>query len=574
MKRSSVARAAVAAAACALLAQGVAFGTEEPIGLTAPVHASAASVDPGRLFSSPALAVDPKNPMRVVAGYADLRTRRCGLMRSLDGGSSWAMLDASPALASYPFCAQGQGGVIQAPVRFGRNGTLYMAHGGWDDQDGTRNAGAILVSRSTNLGDSWETTMVHDARGKTDSAAENPRPVHSFAVDRFSGSDDTLYVTFNIARPNPSAPNANPPVPVVAVSSDGGRTFGAPVNLADKQFDDAAVRRQALAAVTTTVPAPNAPTTTVTTPPANSRAAQPDQAANFGGSGVRSSVQTGVDGKGRAYVLWMSGTANVTPAPPSARYLSTSTDGGKNWTTTQVMPFGYDNASPRMAVSKDGVIHIVYGRNPRPEITGLGEIYHQASTDGGKTWTDAKAITDEDPNALLGQYFPNVSVAPNGRVDAVWWDVRDDPGTRSNDVYYAYSNDNGKTWSKNRRITDRSVDRRIGVWGANYDINSPPAVTSTDAYALFGWDDTRNTAEFYGPNVTSFGDGLQDIYTAAVQFDVVGGGTSNGAKVALAAVGGLILVGLILLAVALSSKRKTPPAPRTTVGDRADAAVH
>jgi hypothetical protein len=575
MKRSSVARAAVAAAACALLAQGVAFGAEEPIGLTAPVHASAASVDPGRLLSSPALAVDPKNPMRVVAGYADLRTRRCGLMRSLDGGGSWTMLDSSPALASYPFCAQGQGGVIQAPVHFGRNGTLYMALGGWDDQDGTRNAGAILVARSNNLGDSWETTMVHNARGKTDNAAENPRPVHSFAVDRFSGSDDTLYVTFNIARPNPSAPNANPPMPVVSVSNDGGRTFGAPVNLADKQFDDPAIRRQAFAAVTTTVPAPNATTTTVTTPPANSKAAQPDQSANFGGSGARASVQTGVDGKGTAYVLWMSGTANVTPSPPSARYLSTSTDGGKNWTTTQVMPFDYENASPRMAVSKDGVIHIVYGRNPTPEINGYGEIYHQASTDGGKTWTDAKAITDDDPKALLGQYFPNVSVAPNGRVDAVWWDVRDDPGIRSNDVYYAYSNDNGKTWSKNQRITDRSVDRRLGVWGANYDINSPPAVTSTDAYALFGWDDTRNTTEFFGPNATSsFGDGLQDIYTAAVQFKVVGGGTSNAAKVALATVGGLILVGLILLAVAVSSKRRTPSAPRTTVGDRADAAVH
>jgi hypothetical protein len=100
-------------------------------------------------------------------------------------------------------------------------------------------------------------------------------------------------------------------------------------------------------------------------------------------------------------------------------------------------------------------------------------------------------------------------------------------------------------------------------------------VTSTDAYALFGWDDTRNTTEFYNPSVTSeFGGGLQDIYTAAVQFDVVGGGTSNAAKVALAAVGGLILVGLVLLAVAVSSKRRTPSAPRTTVGDRADANVH
>jgi hypothetical protein len=575
MKRSNVARATMAAAACALLAQGVAFGAEEPIGITKPVHASKASVDPGRLFSSPALAVDPKDPMRVVAGYADLRTRRCGLMRSLDGGSTWTMLESSPALASYPFCAQGQGGVIQAPVQFGRNGTLYMALGGWDDQDGTRNAGAILVARSNNLGDSWETTMVHNARGKTEEAAENPRPVHAFAVDRSGGNDDRLYVTFNIARPNPSSPNANPPSPVVAVSTDGGRTFGAPVHLADKMFEDPAVRQQALSAVTTTVPAANATTTTTTTPPPNSKAAQPNQAANFGGSSGRASVQVGVDGKGKAYVLWMSGTANVTPAPPPARYMSTSTDGGRTWTTTQTMPFSYENPSARMAVSKDGVVHIVYGRNPTPEINGYGEIFHQATTDGGKTWSEPKAITDDDPKALTGQYHPNVSVAPNGRVDAVWWDTRDDPGIRANDVYYAYSYDNGKTWSKNQRITDQSVDRRIGVWGANYDINSPPAVTSTDAYALFGWDDTRNTTEFYDASVTSeFGGGLQDIYTAAVQFDVVGGGTSGAVKIALAAIGGLVLVGLVLLGAAVSSKRRTTSAPPATVGDRADAAVH
>ena len=73
----------------------------------------------------------------------------------------------------------------------------------------------------------------------------------------------------------------------------------------------------------------------------------------------------------------------------------------------------------------------------------------------------------------------------------------DDPGIRSNDVYYAYSDDDGRTWSANRRITDRSVDRRLGVWGANYDINSPPSVASTNAYAIFGWDDTRNTEDVY-----------------------------------------------------------------------------
>ncbi len=101
-------------------------------------------------------------------------------------------------------------------------------------------------------------------------------------------------------------------------------------------------------------------------------------------------------------------------------------------------------------MSPTGALHIVYPRNPRPELAGYSAIFAQVSTDGGKTWSVPKNLTDDDPARLVGQYIPNISVAPNGRVDAVWWDTRDDPGIRSNDVYYAYSTDEGKTWSARR----------------------------------------------------------------------------------------------------------------------------
>lgn len=74
-----------------------------------------------------------------------------------------------------------------------------------------------------------------------------------------------------------------------------------------------------------------------------------------------------------------------------------------------------------------------------------------------------------------------------------WWDTRDIQGLRGTDAYYAYSNDDGRTWSKNIRLTERSIDRKLGIWGDNYDIASQPGVASTNAYAVFGWDDTRNS---------------------------------------------------------------------------------
>ena len=66
--------------------------------------------DPARLYSSPALAIDPKHPKVIVAGYADLRGRRCGFARTEDGGRTWTRPEASLAATGYPFCLQPDGG--------------------------------------------------------------------------------------------------------------------------------------------------------------------------------------------------------------------------------------------------------------------------------------------------------------------------------------------------------------------------------------------------------------------------------------------------------------------------------
>lgn len=572
-RRSFGIRMAALVGASLLVAQGAALAAGAPIGLTKPVQTTKADLNPGRLYSPPAFAVDPDNNERVLAAVADHRSRRCQILRSLDGGESWTMLEASPALASYPFCSHGQGGIIQAGMAFGRNGTVYLAMNAWDDQDGARRTGAIVVARSQDLGDTWQTAMVYNARGTAGDDEQLIRPFHSFAVDTKTGNDDVLYVTFGINMTGRSAPNAEPVRPVVSISRDGGRTFAEPKNLAEGLFEGPELRQQSISAVTTTVPAAGVTTTSTTTPPATSRAAQPNQAANFGGSNNRGSTVVGVDGKGKVYVSWLTGSANITPAPPSARMMSTSTDGGRTWDTFVSMPPSYDVPSrPVMAVTKGGTIHLVNGRNPNAAVAGGGEIYHQSSTDGGKTWSPETKVTDEPDAQLFGQYFPNMSVAPNGRVDVVWWDTRDDPGTRSNDMYYAYSDDNGRTWSANRRITDQSVDRRLGVWGANYDINSAPSVASTNAYAIFGWDDTRNTDAAYSENQRDeFGGGLSDMYTAVAQFEVVGGANNDTARIVLAAVVGLLIVGLVLLGVAMAAKRRGGLAPATQIS-KADKA--
>lgn len=75
------------------------------------------------------------------------------------------------------------------------------------------------------------------------------------------------------------------------------------------------------------------------------------------------------------------------------------------------------------------------------------------STDGGQTWNFPVRVND-DPAAYNYQWFGTMSVAPNGRIDAVWLDTRED--MTSSDIsalYYSYSLDQGETWSVNEKLS-------------------------------------------------------------------------------------------------------------------------
>ena len=72
------------------------------------------------------------------------------------------------------------------------------------------------------------------------------------------------------------------------------------------------------------------------------------------------------------------------------------------------------------------------------------------------------------------------------------------------------------------RVTDRTVSRKYGTWGFNFDMSSSPAIGSTDQYAFLAWDDTRLTDTSVADNNT-VGGGVQDVFTAAVQYEALGG---------------------------------------------------
>lgn len=554
---------ALIATAGIVLVPSVVSAAGEPQ-LTRPSNATKADLNPGRLHAAPYLAADPSNPKVIVGATAELRTRHCNLVVTTDGGLTWRQAQGSPAPNDYPFCVWSN---FATQAAMGRDGRTYMALTGWDDRDGGPRQGnmSMIVSRSDDLGTNWRPTIVTPVRGKEGEAVEQHRP-SSLAVDSKRGSDDIVYVAWNRLQPNKVAPNAEPQRPMFAVSTNGGRTFGEPVDLSKGVWTDA-LRQQAASSATTTTAAPNASTTTTTAPAAGSRAATPNQEANFGGFNPRIAL----DDDGNIYVAWRSSTSNTGALPLApATFVSVSKDRGKTWTTSPVVDYTVGSPS-RLVWSKaggaTGTLAIIFGRNPTTSVSGNGDIMIQRSTDQGKTWTAPKNITDDPPEQLVGQFLATLSAAPNGRIDAAWYDTRDDPGIRSNDVYYSYSTDGGVTWAKNMRVSDVSINRTYGVWGNNFDLSPPIGLASTNELAVFAWDDTRNT-EPGSVRPGEPGGGVQDIFAGTVQHErIATGGIPKVAKVILAAVAGLAVVALGLLLAALAAKRRNAPEPRARKAD-------
>jgi hypothetical protein len=98
------------------------------------------------------------------------------------------------------------------------------------------------------------------------------------------------------------------------------------------------------------------------------------------------------------------------------------------------------------------------------------------STDGGATWSAPVRVNDDAPDANSWQWFGTMSVAPNGRIDAIWADTRTSGAENISEIFYSYSLDAGDSWSENEVATP-AFDSWLG-WpqqdklGDYYDMDS------------------------------------------------------------------------------------------------------
>src|SRR6266403_3022383 len=86
--------------------------------------------------------------------------------------------------------------------------------------------------------------------------------------------------------------------------------------------------------------------------------------------------------------------------------------------------------------------------------TGGSDVMFARSTDGGSTFSAPRRINDDPVNHAKWHWFGTLSVAPDGRIDAVWLDTRNAANNINSQLFYSYSLDGGNTWSLNVAISN------------------------------------------------------------------------------------------------------------------------
>ncbi len=125
------------------------------------------------------------------------------------------------------------------------------------------------------------------------------------------------------------------------------------------------------------------------------------------------------------------------------------------------------------------------------------DVMFARSTDSGVTWSSPVRIND-DPGNNAWQWFGTMSVAPNGRIDVIWLDTRNDPGGYDSELFYSYSLDTGITWSPNARLSD-SFDPHVG-WPQQDKMGDYFDMVSDETGAHIAWAGTFNGEQdvYYG----------------------------------------------------------------------------
>ncbi len=455
--------------------------------------------------TEPHIAVDPLDPEHLVVGVIDYNAPGVVSYVSIDGGASWD----GPFQQRYVENDLGSGG--DPVIAFDRNGRVYMASIsiGFEafkikgnpieeivssiavspsDDGGYKWGKTVSSARSTvvlNLSDADQTGVIG-----TISLGFLDKPWMNIGPDPSDPSKDVIYVTYThfVQRYNVISVLGggiiafqNPVVDTtieIVKSSDGGKTWSSPIKVSP----------------------------TVTQVLGANRVSE-----QFGDtSRVVQGSQPVVTSDGAVYVGWIDSTDDEAFRGVAQIWVAKSTDGGKTFSQpVKASEFlepdfnprtaffrSWGGAFPKVAAGPTGDVSIVYVAKPPSKPTDDGDVYFVRSSDGGKTWSQQVRVNDDETPTF--QAFPAVSVDPKGAIHVMWGDFRDDKSEKRYNIYYSKSEDGGKTWGENIRVTDFPTNANLAFPQGQF-IGDYFGIASTNKDVYMVWADGR-LGEFGGSN--------------------------------------------------------------------------
>jgi len=106
----------------------------------------------------------------------------------------------------------------------------------------------------------------------------------------------------------------------------------------------------------------------------------------------------------------------------------------------------------RSGTATNNNIYMMCSVQPTGFSTG-SEVMFARSTNGGTTFSAPIRVNDDPVNHNKWHWFGTLAVAPNGRIDSVWFDTRNAANNTDSQLFYSYSTDAGVTWSPSVAVT-------------------------------------------------------------------------------------------------------------------------
>lgn len=427
-----------------LAAGGIAFATRDTTKTVSadtlcqfPPCRASSDLAPARGFEGAYVAANPADPNHVVIADTNVLRGRCAFHTTFDGGREWidGYYDLPPGFTGCFINGPSGGHVASGSVGRGSGDRVYTVFGSAHEDDFGRES--VLVATSTDGGASFGRPKV--VIRPTGPEIGLARPLMT-VVPGTSGADTLLLSAWTCRR---AADGTRCDSVLFSRSDDGGQTYSDPVVVND--------------------------------PPAGQNVSQP-----------------AMDTDGTVYMTFQRRFIDG----PVELYLAKSADGGKTFTHSLLdrqieIGMQYDSAKI-VADPLTGALYTTWADRR----TGRFQIFFRKSLDKGVSWGERSVLLAPDRGATGSSRSPSISVAPNGRIDIVYYHTSPAPDRQAfDDVFWGYSIDGGENFLS-RQVNEAPINRNKGYSGPAGALKElgnhyPPGVSSTDAAAYVVWSDTR-----------------------------------------------------------------------------------